>query len=166
MGTESTKAAIAFLAGQSASYHNCAVVAMPSGVSLVLHGSRIAWRPPDAPPAEYIFTLAGWPALTTCNRLNTLATLATCWAELALSPEEAKAWARRRGPRPEAGRIFPALGAVLARGDGAGIVGVYRRQGTAYASNGRSAWALEPRAWYASTGERVTVEKSHPARRS
>jgi hypothetical protein len=68
MRAESEKIARAFIARKPAS----AARTMTDGTAIYLHGSKIAWWGDDR---SVSMTLAGWPTVTTRDRLNTLCRL-------------------------------------------------------------------------------------------
>jgi hypothetical protein len=68
MRKESTKIARAFLARKPAT----AARTSTDGTAIYLHGNKIAWWEDDR---SVSMTLAGWPTVTTRDRLNTLARL-------------------------------------------------------------------------------------------
>ena len=88
MRQESTVTVLAFLQRKAKRMARTAT----DGESLTLHGNKIAWHNPDG---SVSMTLAGWPTVTTRDRLNTL-----CWHMISDKPFHQKKHVQYYNGRP------------------------------------------------------------------
>lgn len=61
---------IAFLNGTA----KCVGNTFTDGNAIYLHGNKIIWKEGEAYPVQYNITLAGWPTVTTRERINAFLT--------------------------------------------------------------------------------------------